>query len=57
MTIKNAIKKIKEWNNKKSKTDMKYSNIFEASAYEKNSSVDHVFNEVDSGHYGNGIQY
>lgn len=57
MIFKNTIKRIKEWNNRKNKTDMKYTNSYEASAYEKNSNVDNVFNEVDAGHYGNGIQY
>lgn len=57
MSLSKIMSAIKEWNNKKNKTDIKYSNDYESTFYYKNSTVSQALNEVSSGNFGKGIQY
>lgn len=57
MSLNKIMNKIKEWNNKKNKTDIEYASTLEASFYEKTSDISQVLNEVSYSNQGNGIQY
>nr|WP_300006247.1 hypothetical protein [Tissierella sp.] len=57
MSLNKIVQTIKQWNNKKNKTDIKYSNDYESTFYYKNSDVNQALNEVNTGNIGRGIQY
>ena len=57
MSFNKVIGKIKEWNNRKNKADIKHSSDREMSFYNKNSDIHQILNEVNAGKGGNGIQY
>ena len=57
MSLNKIVNVLKTWNDKKSKTDVKYSNDYDSTFYNKNSNVGQALNEINSGNIGRGIQY
>lgn len=57
MSLNQIVRKIKNWNNKKSKEDLKYSSNYEEAFYQKSSDVSNVLNEVANNTHGAGGQY
>lgn len=57
MSLNKMISILKNWNSKKNKADIKYSNDYESTFYYKNSNVNQALNEINSGNIGKGIQY
>lgn len=57
MSLNKIMSKIKEWNNKKNRTDMKYTDESETAFYDKETNVHQVLNDISFANSGNGIQY